>query len=122
MKSKKGDFVLTVDARVARGCDLRVVIEAKDRPMSMRAIREELREARENRGAAVGLVVFTPAHAPAGVAPFNVVGDEVYCVIDPEAPEPGDARGGRAAGPPARPGLARPSTRSRWTRRPWPRR
>ena len=87
MKSKKGDFVLTVDARVARGCDLRVVIEAKDRPMSMRAIRDELREAKENRGAAVGLVVFTAAHAPAGVAPFNLVGDDVYCVIDPEAPD-----------------------------------
>ena len=88
MKSKKGDFVLTLDARVARGSDVRVVIEAKDRPMSMRAMRDELREARENRGAAVALVVFTPAHAPSGVAPFNLVGDDVYCVIDPEAPEP----------------------------------
>jgi len=54
----------------------------------MRAIREELREARENRGAAVAVVVFTPAHAPTGVAPFTLVGDDVYCVIDPEAPEP----------------------------------
>jgi hypothetical protein len=88
LKSKKGDFVLTIDARVARGSDLRVVIEAKDRPMSMRAIREELREARENRGAAVAVVVFTPSHAPTGVAPFALVGDDVYCVIDPEAPEP----------------------------------
>jgi hypothetical protein len=88
LKSKKGDFVLTIDARVARGSDLRVVIEAKDRPMSMRAIRQELREARENRGAAVAVVVFTPSHAPSGVAPFALVGDDVYCVIDPEAPEP----------------------------------
>ncbi len=88
MKSKKGDFVLTLDTRVARGCDLRVVVEAKDRPMSMRAIRDELREAKENRGAAIGLVVFTPKHAPTGVAPFNVVGDDVYCVVDPDAPEP----------------------------------
>ena len=88
LKSKKGDFVLTIDARVARGFDLRVVVEAKDRPMSMRAIREELREAKENRGAAVAVVAFTPAHAPAGVAPFTLVGDDVYCVIDPEAPEP----------------------------------
>jgi hypothetical protein len=87
LKSKKGDFVLTVDARVARGCDLKVVIEAKDRPMSMRAMRDELREARENRGAAVGVAVFTPAHAPAGIAPFAVVAGDVYCVIDPEAPE-----------------------------------
>ena len=88
MKSKKGDFVLTLDARVARGCDVRVVIEAKDRPMSMRAMREELREAKENRGAAVAVVVFSEAHAPSGVAPFNLVGDDVYCVIDPDAPDP----------------------------------
>jgi hypothetical protein len=87
LKSKKGDFVLTVDARVTRGCDLKVVIEAKDRPMSMRAMRDELREARENRGAAVGVAVFTPAHAPTGIAPFAVVAGDVYCVIDPEAPE-----------------------------------
>ncbi len=88
LRSKKGDFVLTIDARVARGCDLRVVIEAKDRPMSMRAIRDELREARDNRGAVAALVIFTPAHAPAGVAPFSVIGDDVYCVIDPASPEP----------------------------------
>ncbi len=87
IKSKKGDFVLTLDSRMTRGCDLRVVVEAKDRAVSMRAMRDELREARENRGAAVAVAVFTPAHAPAGVAPFNLVGDDVYCVIDPEAPE-----------------------------------
>jgi hypothetical protein len=88
MKSKKGDFVLTLDTRVARGSDVRVVIEAKDRPMSLRAMREELREAKENRGAAIAVVVFSQAHAPSGVAPFNLVGDDVYCVIDPEAPDP----------------------------------
>ena len=88
LKSKKGDFVITLDPAVARGCDLRLVVEAKDRPMSMRAMRDELREARENRGAAVAVAVFTPTHAPTGVAPFSVVGGDVYCVVDPEAPEP----------------------------------
>jgi hypothetical protein len=88
LKSKKGDFVLTVDPAIARGCDLRVVIEAKDRPMSMRAMRDELREARENRGAAVAVAVFTSAHAPNGVGPFSLVGGDVYCAIDPDAPEP----------------------------------
>jgi hypothetical protein len=87
LKSKKGDFVLTVDARAARGHDLRIVIEAKDRPMSMRAMRDELREAKENRGGSVAVAVFTPAHAPAGIAPFTVIGGDVYCVVDPEAPE-----------------------------------
>lgn len=88
LKSKKGDFVLTIDSRLARGADLRVVVEAKDRAISMRGIRDELREARENRGAAVGLAIFTPAHAPSGVAPFTIVGDDVYCVVDPDEPEP----------------------------------
>ena len=88
LRSKKGDFVLTVDPRLTRGAELRVVIEAKDRAISARAIRDELREARENRGAAVALAVFTPAHAPAGIDPFTVVGEDVYCVLDPDAPEP----------------------------------
>ena len=70
------------------GAELRIVIEAKDRAMSGRAMRDELREAKENRTAAVGLVVFSPAHAPAGIAPFDVRGGDVYCVIDPADPEP----------------------------------
>ena len=88
MKSKKGDFVLTIDPARSRGAEVRIVVEAKDRPLSSRAIRDELREAKENRGAAVGVIVFTPAHAPSGIAPFNVVGGDVYCVIDPAEPEP----------------------------------
>ena len=51
-------------------------------------MRDELREAKTNRGAQVGLVVFTPAHAPAGIAPFDVRAGDVYCVLDPLAPEP----------------------------------
>jgi hypothetical protein len=86
--SKKGDFVLTLNPDLTGGAELRVVVEAKDRAMSGRAMRDELREARTNRGAAVGLVVFTPAHAPTGIAPFDVRAGDVYCVIDPEAPDP----------------------------------
>ncbi|MEW5992028.1 MAG: hypothetical protein AB1736_11880 [Chloroflexota bacterium] len=87
-RSKKGDFVLTLDPNLTHGTDLRVVIEAKDRRMSGREMRDELREARTNRDAAVGLVVFTPDHAPAGIAPFDVRAGDVYCVIDPLAPDP----------------------------------
>jgi hypothetical protein len=87
LRSKKGDFVITLNDGVARGADLRIVVEAKDRPMSARAIRDELREAKSNRAAQVALVVFTPAHAPSGVAPFDVRSGDVYCVLDPEAPD-----------------------------------
>lgn len=87
LRSKKGDFVITVSDALARGADLRIVVEAKDRPVSARVIRDELREAKENRSAAVAIVVFTPQHAPTGVAPFDIRAGDVYCVIDPEAPE-----------------------------------
>jgi len=87
LRSKKGDFVVTVDPARTGGADVRVVVEAKDRAMSLRSIREELREAKQNRAAAVGLVVFSPAHAPAGIAPFDVRAGDVYCVVDPAAPD-----------------------------------
>jgi hypothetical protein len=87
LRSKKGDFVVTVNPAQTGGADVRVVVEAKDRGMSQRSIRDELREARENRSAAVALAVFSPAHAPSGVAPFDVRAGDVYCVIDPADPD-----------------------------------
>ena len=86
-RSKKGDFVLTLDPDAARGCELRVVIEAKDRKVSGREMRDELRAAKANRDAAAALVVFTPAHAPAGIAPFDVRAGDVYAVLDPADPD-----------------------------------
>jgi hypothetical protein len=87
IRSKKGDFVLTVNPAHTSGTELRLVIEAKDRSTSVREIREEIRAAKVNRGAAVGVVVFTPAHAPSGIAPFDLRAGDVYCVVDPEAPD-----------------------------------
>ena len=87
LRSKKGDFVVTVDPARTGGSELRIVVEAKDRGMSLRSIRDELRDAKENRAAAIGLVVFSPDHAPAGIAPFDVRGGDVYCVVDPADPD-----------------------------------
>jgi hypothetical protein len=86
-RSKKGDFVLTLDPDLCHGTELRVVIEAKDRKVSGREMREELRAAKTNRDAAAALVIFTPAHAPAGIAPFDVRAGDVYAVIDPADPD-----------------------------------
>lgn len=88
LRSRKGDFVITLDPATVRGATLRVVVECKDRAISGRAMRDEMEEARRNRDAAVGLVVFSTTHAPAGIAPFDVRRGDVYCVIDPEAPAP----------------------------------
>jgi hypothetical protein len=87
IRSKKGDFLLTVDPQMCGGAELRVVIEAKDRQVSWRQIREELTDAKRNRSAAVAVAVFTPAHAPNGVAPFDVRFGHVLCVVDPDSPD-----------------------------------
>ncbi len=87
LRSRKGDYLVTLDPRHTGGADLRIVVECKDRAISGRQMRDELAEARRNRSAAVALVVFTPQHAPAGIAPFDVRRDDVYCVIDPAAPD-----------------------------------
>lgn len=88
LRSKKGDFVVTIDPTTTRGATVRLVIEAKDRAISGRAMRDELAEAKRNRDAAIGLVVFSTAHAPAGIAPFDVRMGDVYCAIDPDDPQP----------------------------------
>jgi hypothetical protein len=87
LRSRKGDFVITLDPKTVNGARLRIVVECKDRSISGRAMREELDEARRNRDAAVALVVFSAAHAPAGIAPFDVRQGSVYCVVDPQAPD-----------------------------------
>jgi hypothetical protein len=84
LRSRKGDFVLTIDPGRTHGRELRVVIEAKDRSLSRRVLAEELTAARGNRGAAIAMAVFTPDHAPSGVTPFALVGNDVYAVYDPE--------------------------------------
>ena len=56
-------------------------------------LEERMREAKENRSAAVGLDVFSPAHAPAGIAPFDIRAGDVYAVIDPAAPDPATLEG-----------------------------
>jgi hypothetical protein len=87
LRSRKGDFVITLDPGTVNGACLRVVVECKDRTVSGRAMREELDEAKRNRDAAVALVVFSATHAPSGIAPFDVRQGNVYCALDPQAPE-----------------------------------
>jgi hypothetical protein len=83
IRSKKGDFLLTIDPQWCHGADLRVVIEAKNRRLSWREIREELDAAKRNRGAAMAVAIFSPEHAPAGIEPFDVRYGHVFCVVDP---------------------------------------
>ncbi len=101
IRSRKGDFLLTIDPALSRGADLRVVIECKDRTISGKQMRDELAEAKRNRAAQVGLVVFTPSHAPAGIAPFRRPAGRRLLRHRPGGARPGSAGRGRPARPTA---------------------
>jgi hypothetical protein len=84
VRSKKGDFVLLLNQQATRGLELRIVVEAKNRPMPRQRFMAELIEAKVNRGAVVAVAVFAPEFAPAGIAPLQLVGNDVWCVLDPD--------------------------------------
>ena len=66
------------------GARLRIVVEAKDRPMPLGRMTTELAQARVNRSAAIALAVFTPHTAQASVSPLALVGNDVFATYDPE--------------------------------------
>jgi hypothetical protein len=83
---KKGDAVLELGPESAAP-GARVVVEAKeDRGVDLRAALAECDEARKNRGAGVGLFVFSRRSAPEGLATLARYGEDVVVVWDAEDP------------------------------------
>lgn len=66
----------------------KIVIEAKqDASYNLAQARSELDEARKNRGAQVGIFVFSARTAPAGLEPLARYGSDICLVWDAEQPE-----------------------------------
>jgi hypothetical protein len=84
--SKIGDITIVLgDDQAAAGA--KIVIEAKDKHgYTLTKAREEIEQARKNRGAGVGIFVFARANAPAGIEPFQRQGDDLFVIWDAEDP------------------------------------
>jgi hypothetical protein len=82
--SKKGDFVVRLGPDAAApGATL--VFEAKDvKGFALKQALEEIEEARKNRGAQLGVFVFSKKNAPEGLAPFARYGDALVIAWDEE--------------------------------------
>ena len=91
LRSKKGDFVVTDEpgADRRRGAADRHRGEGPARCRAGRCATSCARPRRTGRRRS-GSSSSRPAHAPAGIAPFDVRAGDVYCVIDPAASGPGD--------------------------------
>lgn len=79
---KTGDFVIALGQESAAPA-ARIVCEAKeDKSYDLTAALDELRAARENRAAQVGIFVFSKATAPAGMEPLARFGSDIVIVWD----------------------------------------
>lgn len=68
--------------------DAKIVVEAKDKGgYSLPSAREEIDQARKNRGACVGIFVFAKTTALEGLPPFQRVGDDLFVVWDADDPQ-----------------------------------
>jgi hypothetical protein len=83
---KRGDVVVQVGPEHAAAGAL-IVIEAKeDACHTLKEALADLDLARKNRGAGVGLFVFSAQTAPAGLDPFSRYGDDIVVVWHAEDP------------------------------------
>ncbi len=80
--NKKGDCVIELGPdHVAAGA--KIVVEAKESASyDLAKARQEIDEARKNRGAGVGLFVFSARTAPEGLDPLARYGEDVFVVWD----------------------------------------
>ena len=79
-----GDFVVTLSCESA-GAGARVVVEAKeDKSYTIAKMLEEMKTARGNRQATVGLFVCSRKTAPAGMEPITRHGEDVLATWDAE--------------------------------------
>jgi len=84
--NKKGDGVIELGPEHTAASS-RIVVEAKHREgFSVPRAREELRQARKNRDAEVGMFVFSAKTAPAGLEPLTRYGDDIVLVWDGDDP------------------------------------
>ncbi len=81
-RCKVGDFVLTLGPESAAAGAV-IVFEAKeDRSYDLRKMIDELAQARENRGAQVGIAVLSKATAPEGIERLTRFGADILVVWD----------------------------------------
>ena len=84
-RSKKGDFVVEMGPESAAPGG-KVVVEAKDKPMSLPEALKELDEAKRNREAQLGVFVYGTGAAPQDMEPLLRYGNDLVVTWDVDDP------------------------------------
>jgi hypothetical protein len=81
-RCKLGDYVITLGPDSAAP-GVRIVLEAKDnKSYDPKTASEEIAEARDNRGAEIGVFIFSKTSAPETLAPLARFGNDIIAVWD----------------------------------------
>lgn len=75
--NKTGDLLSTLGESTGAN----IVAEVKDREVKLKYARAEQQEAKLNRKAAVGILVFAEGTEPAEVGDFRRIGDDFFCTV-----------------------------------------
>jgi hypothetical protein len=78
---KEGDHLITLGS-TSGAAGLKIVLEVKDREFSMKKAKEELNNAKENRGAAIGIFVWAKGCEPVEIGDFRMIEGDFYCTAD----------------------------------------
>jgi len=82
--NKKGDIVIELSPESAAP-GVKIVVEAKeDKSYDLNQARAEIEEARQNRGAQIGVFTFSRSTAPTALEPVARYGDDIFIVWDAE--------------------------------------
>ena len=85
-KCKTGDAIIQIGTEAAAAGE-RIVFEAKSsKKYSLADARQEIDEARKNRGASVGVFVFAKDTAPQGLQPFTRIEHDLFVIWDAADP------------------------------------
>lgn len=79
-KCKTGDIV----SEIIDSHGYKIVLEAKVSRYTLKKALEELKEAKENRGAQAGIFVFAKGYEPDEVGSFGIYNQDVVCTFDEE--------------------------------------
>jgi hypothetical protein len=85
--NKCGDAVVTLNPDATPGATGRIVIEVKDRRLTMRETHAELERAIKNRDARAGVIVFSRQHNAPTAVPLQMFGSKVVVVLDKDDPD-----------------------------------
>lgn len=89
-RCKTGDYIVTL-GETSSASGMRIVFEAKkEAGYKLRDALEEIKAAKSNREASIGIMIFAKGYEPLEIGDFRRVGEDFFCTVDESNVSSGD--------------------------------